>query len=68
MRDKPTTDELKAAFKRAQAMRFDGWTFDRAMAVPAIAKILGLSAMAHRENAYLAAQASLPLHNERAAA
>jgi len=44
----PTTAELKAAFERARQMRFDGFSFERAMAVPSIRTVMSLSAIAHR--------------------
>lgn len=43
-----TTDELRAAFGRARLLRFHGWTFERALAVPVLRWALERSAMARR--------------------
>lgn len=45
-----TTDELRAAFGRARLLRFHGWTFERALAVPVLRWALERSAMARRES------------------
>lgn len=45
-----TTDELRAAFGRARLLRFHGWTFERALAVPVLRWALERSAMARRQS------------------
>jgi len=55
----PTTAELKAAYDRARAMRFDGWSFERAMATDPIRLALALSAIAHRRQHQSAPQPRL---------
>jgi hypothetical protein len=45
-----TTAELRAAFGRARLLRFHGWTFDRAMAVPVLRWALERSAIARRQS------------------
>ena len=45
-----TTAELRAAFGRARLLRFNGWTFDRAMAVPVLCWALERSAIARRQS------------------
>jgi hypothetical protein len=55
----PTTGELKAAFGRACLLRFNGWTFARAVADPLVGWALRRSAMAHRQRHHLPAQPRL---------
>ncbi len=45
-----TTDELRAAFSRARLLRFHGWTFERALAVPVLRWALERSAIARRQS------------------
>lgn len=55
----PTTAELRAAFGRARLLRFHGWTFDRAMAVPVLRWALERSAIARRHTENTPAQPRL---------
>ena len=43
----PTTSELRAAFNRAPALRFVGYSFAKALATPLVRKALIGSAKAH---------------------
>ena len=54
-----TTDELRAAFARARLLRFHGWTFDRACAVPVLLWALQKSALARRRQQTTPAQPRL---------
>ena len=45
-----TTDELRAAFGRAHLLRFHGWTFERALAVPVLRWALERSALSRRQS------------------
>lgn len=55
----PTTAELRAAFARARLLRFNGWTFERAMAVPVLRWALERSAIARRKTNNTPAQPRL---------
>lgn len=57
----PTTDELRAAWKRPgmTPLRFIGWTFERAMSVPTVRWSLEKSALAARQTNNLPAQPRL---------
>lgn len=55
----PTTDELRAAYKRAVWLRFGGWSFERALATPLIAWSLHKSALARRRTEHQPAQPRL---------
>lgn len=55
----PTTDELRAAFNRARELRFLGWTFARAVAVPYLLRSLTHAAITRRQTHHLPAQPRL---------
>lgn len=57
-RPDPTVAELKAAYLRAGRLRFMGWSFAQAIAVPVILKALTMSAYAHRRDQVIVNQAS----------
>jgi hypothetical protein len=58
--DPPTTDELRQAWLRAGlALRFLGWTFDKAMDTPTVRWALEKSALAARQAHQLPAQPRL---------
>lgn len=54
-----TTAELRAAFSRARLLRFHGYTFERAMAVPVLRWALSRSAIARRQTDQTPAQPRL---------
>ena len=53
------TAELSAAFARARLLRFHGWTFERAVAVPVLRWALEKSALAARRTHALPVQSRL---------
>ena len=58
-REPPTTDELRAAFDRARELRFRGWTFAKATAVPYILRSLQCAALVRRNTEHQPAQPRL---------
>ena len=54
-----TMDELRSAWDRCKALRFSGWTFERALSTPVVAWSLMRSAAAHRHTQHLPAQPRL---------
>ena len=54
-----STAELRAAFGRARLLRFHGWTFERALAVPVVRWALERSALARRHTDHTPAQPRL---------
>ncbi|MBA3034838.1 MAG: hypothetical protein KKF85_03510 [Gammaproteobacteria bacterium] len=61
MTDKPhiSTDERRAAFNRIKALRFFGWTFERAQAWAPLRIALEMSALARRRRYALPVQPRL---------
>lgn len=58
-REHISTDELRAAFNRLKALRFFGWTFERAQAWAPLRITLEKSALARRRRYALPVQPRL---------